>query len=163
MKKVGFKLSWKEATKASWLHIVAVLLFYNKSQLKIKSNLFWPIWRYVCYPKKMRKGTHVEIQNDIQNMFHFYDSLYSLCTSPSLLAVWAKPSHTVCQVVACTTQNTEGAEEEEMECVNIIQCIQVCKYKTVVQINIKLVISYLYSWNSKLAILLTNFTFWYFE
>ena len=28
--------------------------------------------------KKVEKGTHVEIKNDLQNMLHFYDSLYSL-------------------------------------------------------------------------------------
>ena len=28
--------------------------------------------------KKVKKGTHVEIQNDFQNMFNFYDSLYGL-------------------------------------------------------------------------------------
>ena len=28
--------------------------------------------------KKVKKGTYVEIQNDFQNMFNFYDSLYGL-------------------------------------------------------------------------------------
>ena len=27
---------------------------------------------------KVKKGTYVEIQNDFQNMFKFYDSLYGL-------------------------------------------------------------------------------------
>ena len=28
--------------------------------------------------KKVKKGTYIEIQNDFQNMFEFYDSLYGL-------------------------------------------------------------------------------------
>ena len=28
--------------------------------------------------KKVKKGTYVEIQNDFQKMFKFYDSLYDL-------------------------------------------------------------------------------------
>ena len=28
--------------------------------------------------KKVKKGTYVEIQNDYQNMFNLYDSIYGL-------------------------------------------------------------------------------------
>ena len=28
--------------------------------------------------KKVKKGTYVEIQNDYQNMFNLYDSIYNL-------------------------------------------------------------------------------------
>ena len=39
----------------------------------VKKNIF-----YMHAIKKMKKGSHVEIQNDFQNMFKFYDSLYGL-------------------------------------------------------------------------------------
>ena len=39
----------------------------------VKKNIF------ICMQsKKLQKGTYVEIQNDFQNMFNFYDSLYGL-------------------------------------------------------------------------------------
>ena len=46
----------------------------HKSQFKIRSNWFWPTWRLACeksificmQSKKLRKGTHVEIQNYFQ-------------------------------------------------------------------------------------------------
>ena len=54
---------------------------------------FWPadlefgLWKnyflYVCN-KKIKKGTYIEIQNDFQNMFEFYDSLYGLWVKPLL-------------------------------------------------------------------------------
>ena len=33
---------------------------------------------YIHAMKKVKKGTYIEIQNDFQNMFKFYDSLYGL-------------------------------------------------------------------------------------
>ena len=35
--------------------------------------------------KKVSKGTHVEIQNDFQNMFKFYDSLYGFMSKGRIL------------------------------------------------------------------------------
>ena len=47
---------------------------------------FWPAdlelgllkKNYLHAIQKVKKGTHIEIQNDFQNMFQFYDSLYGL-------------------------------------------------------------------------------------
>ena len=33
---------------------------------------------YIHAITKFKKGPHIEIQIDFQNMFHFYDSLYGL-------------------------------------------------------------------------------------
>ena len=43
---------------------------------------------YACY-QKSKKGTYVEIQNDFQNMFSFYDSIYGLCVKgPYWCLLW---------------------------------------------------------------------------
>ena len=37
------------------------------------------LWKNIFYMhaiKKVKKGTYFEIQDDFQNMFNFYDSLY---------------------------------------------------------------------------------------
>ena len=36
------------------------------------------IFFYMHAIKKVKKVTYVEIQNDFQNMFNFYDSIYGL-------------------------------------------------------------------------------------
>ena len=56
------------------------------SRFQLGRNFGRPTWSLACEEnlfymhaiKKIKKGTYVEIQNEFQDMFKFYDSIYYL-------------------------------------------------------------------------------------
>ena len=68
------------------LHQVRVINSFQELD-QLWCNFGRPTWSLACEEKnifymhaikKVKKGTHIGIQNDFQNMFYFYDNLYGL-------------------------------------------------------------------------------------